>query len=274
MSAAASRTTVDGDAAAVSRRFCGLTLVACDMLATGQRNLLAHRVGDGSEARYRQTHHRAADAMPADFLLALGKLLPPYRLVTDAGRRSVGVRALQQVLPQAVLPRDPSLIRLLGPGAVGFFFDFCVAAMTAATGVRGRFDTHAVMAARFVFGLAQDETRAVVEVQGENIIRRESDGLEGERPAFVAGLGSHHAEVRLSPGTVATLFVSDEADTVSAFSASFVHSFVRRWLLPRLIEVGARLKLREAPLPLFGVEVTCVSDQLSRATLAAWPPQW
>lgn len=274
MSAAASRSALDGDAAVVARRFCGLTLVACDMLATGQRNLLGHLRNDGSQVRYQRTHHRAADTMPADFLLALSRLLPPYRLMTDEGRRPFGVRALPEVLPLAVLSRDSSLIEMLGPGAVGFFYDFCVMAMTSSDRVRGRFHKHPVMAGRFVLGLAQDETRAVVEVHGENVTRRESDGDHGDRSAFVTGLGVYHAEVRLAPGTVATVFVSEENDTISNFSGGFTHSFVRRWLLPRLYEVGASLKLREAPVPPFGIEVTCVSDQLSCVTLGAWPPIW
>lgn len=260
----------------ITKRFCGLSLVALDMLTTQKRNLIGSLQGrrSGNNRRFLDS-----DAHPREYLKGLMYLMPPLSATTPSGKKLKGPKSILSVLPNAALFTSEKAIKHLGDGGDYRWFEFSVY-YHKKSGVDGLPTLFPVLFARLLFGKASEGRRYAVEIIGDGIL--DPDIAPPKIPiallggtVFAPGTASGDYTLRDDVGsqTSSRVFLSDPDETLEQFSASVMLSIGERILLPKL-ERASSVNGNAMETPPFSVDVTCVSDNYSRATVLASPPTW
>lgn len=260
----------------ITSRFCGLALVGLDLLTTQKRNL----VGSLRNSQ-RGLNRRFSECTiePFEFLKGLQRTLPPLRALANDKRPVQVPRLLSQVIPDAAMFNKAEVREHLGLGATYYWFEFAIYHQRK-SGISGLHVLHPVLLARFIYAKASEGRRYAVEVVGDDLFG--TDVVASKVPvtlmggtAFTPGIASGEFDLPsdLSRSIDSRVYVSDEDEDLETFSASVMLALTERLFLPKLQKANATNKTAVA-VPPFTVDITCVNDNHSRASLMAQPPVW
>lgn len=263
----------------MTQRFCGLTLVATELLLMqGMRLYVA-----GKRPRGSNRTHKDSEGDPETFLHDLTNLLPEKTARSKSGRATTGLASCQSQIPDSLLLTHPRLVEHLGNGGTYFWCELAVYVERPGM-VPSLPALYPVLLGRLVVAHSEDRHQWAAELMGEGLLDPEPSltRVAGLMPRTRAAAPLRPASTTVEDGSIvrrgampagadshAMLSLPDES--LGEFSASVAYSLTDRYVMPRVYR-GARGSGRHAAVPGFSIGCTAVSDPFARATMVASLP--
>lgn len=260
----------------MTRRFCGLTLLAVELLLMQGTRL--HIIGQPRRSTSRR--HREAEGDPETFLHEITELLPLRAARTPKGREATGAVSCRGQIAEALLLTQREAIAHLGNGATFFWCELAV--YVERPGLIPQLPSlNPVLLGRLIVAHSEDRRQWAAELMSEGLLDpyTSTRELEAMKPRTGAKAALRPAETLVEEGSItrrgalpagadshAMLSLPDEP--LAAFSASVCYSLVDRYLMPRVYRGTAGLG-RHSAVPAFSVACTSVSDPFARAIMVA-----